>query len=169
MTDRWKSLEDLGFPGYQISDKGVVKSDKSNKYLKVSSNQYGLVRVGLMRPDTGRQITLGLSRLVANAFVKGKSPQFNTPINLNGNRNDNRASNLAWRPRWFAVKFFHQFDSDKEPLMTTRIYDVETSKEYEDSRQAAAENGLLEADIMKSVVNGAPCFPTWQIFARVSH
>lgn len=165
--EEWESLETMGFPGYKISNEGHVRSERNDKDLKLSANQYGVVRIGLMKRDESRQVTLSLPRLVASMFVKGKSAQFNTPINKNGDRDDNNAKNLAWRPRWFAVKFFHQFEESDEPLFKTRIYDVESSKQYQDSREAAQENGLLEEDILKSVVNGSPCFPTWQIFARV--
>lgn len=167
--EEWESLEALGFPGYKLSSLGEVRSERNDKVLKLSANQFGVVRIGLMKRDENRQITLSLPRLVASMFVPGKSQQFNTPINLNGDRDNNTAKNLVWRPRWFAVEFFRQFDENMDPLFTTKIYDVETSAVYADSREAAKENGLLEKDIMKSVVNGSPCFPTWQIFARQSH
>lgn len=167
--EEWASLETLGFPGYKLSSDGEVRRERTDKVLKLSANQFGVVRIGLMRREDNRQVTLSLPRLVASMFVPGKSATFNTPINLDGNRDDNRAKNLAWRPRWFAVKFFRQFEEFKEPLFRTKIYDVETSDEYEDSRKAACKNGLLEEEVMKSVVNGSPCFPTWQIFARASH
>ena len=166
--EQWESLDTMGFPGYAVSDEGAVKNERTDNLLKLSANQYGVVRVGLMKREEGVQKTMSLTRLVANMFVTGKSAQFNTPINLNGDRDDNRAKNLVWRPRWFAVKFFHQFEESKTPLFRTKIYDVETSEEYEDSRQAACKHGLLEEDVMKSVVNGSPCFPTWQRFARVT-
>ena len=166
--ENWESLETMGFPGYMVSDAGAVKNERTDNLLKLSPNQDGIIRVGLMKRDEGRQRTLSLPRLVATMFVRGKSAQFNTPINMNGDRNDNRAKNLAWRPRWFAVKFFHQFDESKTPLWRGKLYDVETSEEYEDSRQVACKFGLLEEDVMKSIVNGSPCFPTWQRFARVT-
>lgn len=164
--EEWVSLEPMGFPGYKISSEGEVRSERTDKTLKLSANQYGVVRIGLMKRDEGRQITLSLPRLVASMFVEGKSATFNTPINLNGDRNDNRAKNILWRPRWFAVNFFRQFEESTDPLFRTKIYDVETSNRYEDSRDAATKHGLLEEDVMKSVVNGSPCFPTWQRFAR---
>ena len=167
--EEWASLETLGFPGYELSNTGEVRNERTGRPLKVSPNQEGIVRVGLMKRDEGRQVTVSVLRLVARMFVTGSSAQFATPIQLNGDRADCTAKNIVWRPRWFAVEFFRQFEANPEPLMSTKIYDVETSKEYLDTREAAMNNGLLEVDIMKSVVNGSPCFPTWQIFARVSH
>lgn len=164
--EEWASLETLGFPGYKLSNMGEVRNERTDKTLKLSPNQYGVVRVGLMSRETSRQVTLSLPRLVANMFVQGKSATFNTPINLNGDRDDNTSKNLVWRPRWFAVDFVRQFEESHEPAFQGKIYDVETNKEYENSRVAACENGLLDEDILKSIVNGSPCFPTWQIFAR---
>lgn len=165
----WASLETVGFPGYELSNDGLVRNERTGKILKTSANQEGIVRVGLMRRDEGRQITVSLVRLVARMFVLGRSVTFDTPIQLNGNRFDCDAKNIMWRPRWFAVKYFHQFVETKDPLFRAKVMDVESSREYLDSREVATTNGLLEADILKSVSDGSPCFPTWQIFSRVSH
>lgn len=165
----WVSLEGAGFPGYELSNDGRVRNERTERVLKTSANQEGIVRVGLMKRDEGRQATVSLVRLVACMFVSGRSASFDTPIQLNGDRNDCNYKNVMWRPRWFAVKFFNQFEESSEPIYKSKIYDVESSREYQDSREAASKNGLLEEDILKSVVNGSPCFPTWQIFARVSH
>lgn len=169
MQEEWVSLESAGFPGYELSNGGLVRNERTGRLLKTSPNQDGIVRVGLMKRDEGRQVTVSLVRLVARMFVPGRSATFDTPIQLNGNREDCSVENLMWRPRWFAVKFFNQFEETAQPLFKAAIYDVETSEEYNDSREAAIKNGLLEEDIMKSVVNDSPCFPTWQRFARVPH
>lgn len=165
----WVSLEGLGFPGYEIHEDGMVRNERTQHVLKTSPNSEGIIRVGLMKQASGKQVNASLPRLVARAFVQGRSVQFDTPIQLNGNRFDCSAGNIAWRPRWFAVKFFNQFEDTDDPLFRAKIYDVETLREYSDSREAASANGLLEAAIMNSVVSGEPCFPTWQIFARVTN
>lgn len=169
MNQEWASLETLGFPGYEVSNDGLVKNVVTGRILKMSSNQEGIVRVGLMKREEGKQCTVSLIRLVARMFVQGRSATFDTPIQLNGNRSDCSAENLMWRPRWFAVKFYRQFETTTDPLFKAKIYDVETSREYMDSREAASVNGLIEQDILLSVANNSPCFPTWQRFARVSH
>lgn len=163
----WASLESAGFPAYDISNDGQVKNNRTGRIMKLSTNQEGIVRVGLMRAGESRQVTCSLVRLVARHFVQGRSATFDVPIQLDGDRNNCHANNIMWRPRWFAVKYFQQFDTD-EPLFTADIMDVETSTVYENSRIAAQVNGLLEKDILLSVANGSPCFPTWQLFARVS-
>ena len=168
MEEEWRSLESLGFPQYELSNYGQVKN-AYGKILKMSPNQEGIVRVGLMKAEEGRQVTCSAVRLVARMYVEGRSATFDTPIQLNGVRTDLRAENIMWRPRWFAIRYFQQFEDSEEPEYALTIYDVETSEQYANSREAAMKNGLLEEAVTKSVVNGSPCFPTWQRFARVSH
>lgn len=169
MTQEWAPLDSLGFPGYELSNDGLVRNARTERILKTSANQEGIVRVGMMKRDQGKQVTCSVLRLVANMFVPGRSAAFQTPIQLNGIRTDLRAENIMWRPRWFAINYLQQFKETEEPEYNSKIYDVETNEQYENSRDAAMKNGLLEEAITKSVVNGSPCFPTWQIFARVSH
>lgn len=167
--EQWESLEEMGFPGYELSSHGYVRNARTGRILSMSANQEGIVRVGLMKREEGRQATVSVVRLVARMFVPGRSATFDTPIQLNGVRTDLRAENLMWRPRWFAIQYFQQFAKSDQPEYNSKIFDVETSEEYANSREAAIKSGLLEEAITKSVVNGSPCFPTWQIFARVTH
>lgn len=165
----WVSLETLGFPDYELSDMGRVRNTRSRRLLKMSANQEGIIRVGLMRREEGRQVTVSVIRLVARMFVPGRSEPFNTPIQLNGDRTDLRARNIMWRPRGFAVLFYRQFEMFPEPIMRDPIYDVKTGHCYNNTREAATKLGLLETDIVDSVNLGSPCFPTWDIFSRQSH
>lgn len=169
MRQEWVSLESEGFLGYELSNDGLVRNARTERILKTSANQEGIVRVGMMKRDRGLQMTVSVLRLVAKMFVPGRSATFQTPIQLDGTRTNLRADNIMWRPRWFAIQYFQQFKDSDQPQYNSRIFDVETNEEYENSRVAAMKNGLLEEAITKSVVNGSPCFPTWQIFARVTH
>jgi hypothetical protein len=167
--EEWASLESMGFPGYELSNMGEVRNSQSLRVLKMSPNQEGIVRVGLMRREEGRQVTVSVVRLVARMFVSGRSATFDTPIQLNGDRTDLRASNIMWRPRWFAIRYFQQFEESDVPFYGGKIFDLETNDVYDNSRDASTKNGLLERVVLESVFNGSPCFPTWQIFAQVSH
>jgi hypothetical protein len=101
--------------------------------------------------------------LVADAYVKNPNPEsFDTPINLDGDRKNNHWMNLAWRPMWFARKFMQQFRND--PVLDKAIEDVETRIQYQNSRYAAMEHGLLEQDIVVSMHNNTYVWPTGQIF-----
>ena len=74
--------------------------------MALNMNQYGVVFVGLFNRGQHKK---GVARLVAQAFIERNFPAYNTPINIDGDRWNNSVNNLAWRPRWFAVKYNRQF------------------------------------------------------------
>ena len=80
---------------YEVSDQGRVCKIKNDRriLLKINfSGPYG--RVGLYPPGiTG--LTRQVHKLVCEAF-HGRPKDFQVVRHLNGNRYDNRASNLAW-------------------------------------------------------------------------
>lgn len=100
----WKTIE--GYPNYQISNLGRVKSIerkvKSNngyriireKILKPSKHRDGYLKINLFKD--GEKKTMQLHRLVAKAFVQNDS-LFNNEVNhKNECKTDNRACNLEW-------------------------------------------------------------------------
>lgn len=164
--EEWVKIAYDGFDRYSVSSYGQVKNDRTDRIMAMSANQHGVVRVGLMDTHTGKQVQLGVAKMVADHFVEGRSAPFNTPINLDGDRYNNMADNLAWRPRWFAVKFFAQFE-EPMPLFRNHLRDEESGYLYIDSRDAATRHGLLEYDILDSILSGKHVFPTRQTFERV--
>src|SRR3954470_21438611 len=108
MIEQWHEIED--FFGYSVSDHGRIRTDKFGRLLALSQTQWGLVQVGLMRD--GVQCHRSVPLLVAKTFLPYVGGAFDTPINLDGNRWNNHVENLAWRPRWFAVKYNRQFMHD---------------------------------------------------------
>jgi hypothetical protein len=165
--EEWVAIAYHGFERYSVSNYGQVRNHKTGRMMSQSANQYGVVRVGLMNTQTGVQETVTVAKLVADHFVQGKSGPFNTPVNLDGDRFNNMADNLEWRPRWFAVKYFGQFEEYPEPLFGGQIQDDESRYIYESSRDAATRHGLLEYDILQSVLHGSRVFPSFQTFSRV--
>lgn len=157
--EHWEWIED--FPTYKISDYGRVLNDDSGRILKESTTR-GLVKVGLMLDN--KQYTRSVALLVAETFVEGKTIIFDTPMHLDGNRSNNRADNLVWRPRWFAWKFSRQFVEFTSYMNRGPIIDLENELLYPTFLDASIDNGILLEDIQTSITYKKKIFPTGQIF-----
>lgn len=156
----WKPIPD--FPGYSVSDYGRVRSDKSERILSQFENQSGLICVGMVRAGIQRHRSVPL--LVAKAFLPNETDIFNTPINLDGDRHNNAVWNLAWRPRWFAIKYHQQFENRYEHPIETLIEDIDTGEVSNNSFECAMQYGLLEHDLVLSILNDSVVWPTYQVF-----
>lgn len=163
MTALWKAIPQ--FDQYSVSDKGQVRSNKSERLLTRTWNNSGIVRVGMMR--NGVQYQRSVPLLVARAFIAQTNENFDTPINLDGDKWNNFVWNLMWRPRWFAVKYTCQFRYPYLNPIYDEIRDVDTGEISFDSLSCAKQYGLLESDIVLSIYNKHPVWPTNQRFEVV--
>ena len=108
----WKTIGALpwkrcSFNRYQVSDMGHVRKVNGHKLLKGTYTSGGYITVKMSCDDqdvkdnisTAKStgwFNVGVSRLVAKAFVDGYSETRNIVKHLNGDRSDNRAQNLQW-------------------------------------------------------------------------
>lgn len=156
----WRFIDE--FPGYSISDQGRVRNDETGYYLSLLVNQRGIINVGLTKNRI--QHKRAVSVLVANAFLPTHPlDSFDTPINLDGDRRNNRASNLMWRPRWFASEYFKQF-LNPGPHLDRPLEDQKTGDVYKDSWEVATTWGLLDRDVYIRTLNRTYVWPTYQTF-----
>ncbi len=121
-----------------------------------------VVYVPLVRD--GEKHTRSIKLLVATAFVPGRSNIFDTPINKDGNKKNNYAENLVWRPRWFAIKYSRQFLSDYKHIARGPVYLLNTEIVYKTIYDASISNGLLFIEVFRSAYSQTPVFPTEQRF-----
>lgn len=161
--ERWEPI-DL-FPGYSVSSYGRIRADKSGRILALNTNQYGVLQVGMMRDREQRHRSVPL--LVANAFLPSPGEAFDTPINLDGDRSNNHVDNLAWRPRWFAIKYNQQFKHPYPNRINAPIIDLKTQEISVNSLECAKRYGLLEEDVVLSILNRTYVWPTYQEFGVV--
>lgn len=162
--EEWHCLEDIGFHGYEVSSLGCIRNLKSQRLVRLSYNQSGLCKVGLIASASGAQVTRSVAPLVASAFLSDPpNERFNTPINVNGDRTNNTVDNLMWRPRWFAVKYHAQFHNNRRGY-SVPIVEVNTNEEFETSWEAAIKYGLIDLDIAIAMLNRTYVFPTGQEF-----
>lgn len=158
--ENWSQIE--RFPGYSVSDHGRVRTDKSGRILVLTENQFGLLQVGLMRDGEQRHRSVPL--LVAKAFIPEPPGPFDTPINLDGDRHNNHVDNLVWRPRWFAIRYNQQFRYSYENSIFAPVEDLKTGEISENSFECAKRYGLLEQDLVLSILNRTYVWPTYQEF-----
>lgn len=151
-----------GFPGYSVNPLGKVRNDADGNLLQTRINQYGVAYVGLTRD--GRQHGRSLPLLVANIFVPRPNEFWDTPINLDGDRTNCRADNLVWRPRRYAVQYNNQFEDRYEHPINAPVREAETDDEFPNSMAAACHYGLLEREIVLSILNNTITWPTYQRF-----
>jgi len=148
-----------------VSNFGNIRSNKSKRIMSVSPNQFGVVQVGLMRE--GVQYHRSVPLLVARAFLPIKPGPFDTPINLDGDRNNNHVDNLVWRPRWFAVKYNRQFRYPYEHHISRPLADMKTLEISPNSFECAKRYGLLEEEIVIAIHTRTYVWPTYQEFSVV--
>lgn len=153
MSIRWHELDE--FPDYAVNELGEIYNIKTGMPRKTSINQYGIVKISLYK--NGRElITRSVAVMVAEAFVEGQTEFFNTPIHLDGDRENCRADNLMWRPRWFAVQYHRQFHSEPFHNSNVRIVELNTGEEYDSVKEACVDLGLYYNDVYRSYVHERP-------------
>lgn len=162
--EAWREITE--FPGYSVSDYGRVRNDQTSRILVLQLNQTGVPNVGLVQRTDGVQCKRSVALLVASTFLDPHPhEQFDTPINLDGNRTNNHANNLQWRPRWFAARYFDQFRNRNDRWhWPTPIEDEKTGERFEDSWEIVTKYGLLEQDIYLAMLNRTYVWPTYQTF-----
>jgi len=164
MYEEWREIAE--FPGYSVSNTGCVRNDDSERIMAPQVNGHGITYVGICKRDPGCLVTQykrSVSVLVAQAFVACPNDSFDTPINLDGDRFNNDSSNILWRPRWFAVKYFQQFQQDS-PCFSRPVQVIETEEVYESSWEAATTLGVLDREIAMSIMNRCYVWPIFQHF-----
>lgn len=158
-----KVIED--FPNYEVTNYGRIFNLRTGREMILSPLLNGELTVGMTRDHW--QYRRSVKRLVAQVFVPGESEFFNTPILLDGDRNNVRADNLVWRPRWFACEYARQFTDQPEWYFYGPILDTTNHIEYPHVFAAAVENGLLCTDIRKAITTGRPVFPSRDVYVHV--
>lgn len=153
------------FPMYSVSNHGKVMNIHRDTEMVLSRNAYKELTVGLWQD--GKQHRRAVRGLVAREFVKGQTELFNTPILLDGNRDNLHVSNVVWRPRWFALMYTQQFDQEESWWFVGPVVNLRTDNEYENIIEAALSTGSLVKDVRNSLMNHTRVFPEGGVFKFV--
>lgn len=161
--DDWRPV--AGFLGYSVNPLGHVRREDTGRILKPRFNQYGVPYVGLMRD--WQQCIRSLPRLVARAFLPIPSDIFDTPMQLDGDPSNCCVDNLMWRPRWYAVRYKRQFSDRYDNPIEVPVRATDSEEIFPNSLAAGCRFGLLEREVVLSVLNHVPTWPTYQYFELV--
>lgn len=150
------------FPMYAVSNYGRVINTRRDTEMRLSHNAYDELTVGLWRD--GKQHRRAVRGIVARTFVPGETKIFNTPIFLDGDRDNLNANNLAWRPRWFAIAYIKQFDYEESWWYAGPVRDIRSGDIHPSIIDAAIANGSLVDDIRDSLMNHSRVFPGGAVY-----
>lgn len=159
----WKQIS--AFPDYEINDGGAVRRAHNHRPVSPAMNQQGNLYVGLSRDKT--QYKRSLALLVAIEFLGVPvNDRFDTPIHVDGDKTNCAASNLMWRPRWFALAYHKQFYNGERGFIVP-IVEVNTGEKFPTSWEAAITYGLIDKEIRIAAINRTVVFPTGQHFRPI--
>lgn len=161
----WIPIE--GFPKYSVNHLGQVRHNRTERFVKPQINQFGVPFVMLM--GEGKHFSRSLSLLVAKTFIPQSLPLFDTPICLDGDRYNCAIDNLMWRPRWFAIQYHHQFKVPYHNPINRPLRPIDDEEVSESSLACAKRYGLLERDVVLSLLNRTYVWPTYQVFEVVGN
>ena len=149
MTEKeiWKEIKGTN-GNYQVSNLGNIRSIPRNrtkggilKPLKCDRNNYDLVSIYI----NGVKKRCFIHKLVAQAFIPNplNKPQVN---HKNGNKHDNRASNLEWVTCQENIThtYRHQLHKTKQVI---QVKDNKIVKVYRNSLFASKETGIIQSSI----------------------
>ena len=160
----FKELFDLGFSSYAVDTRGRVFNTNTDRIEKRHTNQYGTPFVSLT-DDTGRRRVLPIARLVASQFIgpDPNHPNFNTVIHKNGDKQDCRVENLAYRSRSYAIRY-HQYLKNWETMHYGALRTVEAVegdgrvRQFANLHEAGVHYGVLPSDVLNSIIKDLPSF-----------
>lgn len=160
-----KSYPIEGFPNYYVTDTGDVYSRTITnnwriKKMRPQRTPFGYLKVNLCKD--GVKTTRHVHRLVAEVFIP--NPEQKSDVNhINGDKTDNRVSNLEWASRSENIK--HSYDvlhrrksmarlgkhGKDNPLSipVQQIFNGTVIAEYESAVDAENKTGVCRTTIRK--------------------
>lgn len=136
--EQWAPIE--GIRNYEVSDLGHVRNVNTLRHLGIYDNGSGVMQV--VMKENGKAICRAVHKLVAEAFLD-MPPEGYVPIHIDDDWTNAAASNLEWKPRWFARKRTAQnkrtVPTDNRPILV-----VEKEEVYDNALECAKAIGGLE-------------------------
>lgn len=168
-VEEWAEIP--GFSNYLVSNLGNIFNTRYNKIMRTSINNFGHVKITLKADGTGERFTRSVAFLVAEAFLEPPNWMCDQIIVLDGDFENVKSTNLAWRPRWYAWKYTRQL-KDTQPLHYRNlvVHNITDNSYYNCIIDAGISEGLLFSHIWRSTYSGDHIFPygsVWEVVERV--
>ena len=139
----WIPVKD--FPGYQVSNDGLIRNSKTGRILKTQIDIHGY-RVLTLRRDK-QQISVAVHRIVASSFYDGNHTGLDVN-HIDGNKLNNHIRNLEYCTRQENIR--HAFRTGlKVPSRRMKIRVIETGEVYESIRDCQRKTGFDQSSISK--------------------
>lgn len=165
MIETWRPL--AAYPDYEISTAGSIRSFRTRKMLTPTFNQQGYHKVKLR--FEGADYTRQVNQLVAEAFLPPPPRRdFVSVIHLDGDKTNNHFTNLMWRPKYFATRYYQQFRNPAWHQWRIPVIDVKSGRTYETVQLAAVEHGLIFTEILTAAHLRTIVWPTYQEYRTLS-
>ena len=135
------------YRNYQIFDDGKIKNIKTDKFIKGTINEYLTVT---LYPDKDSNLikkSLRVHRIVAELFCENPN-NYDIVNHINGNKLDNRASNLEWTTIYLNAQHASQNGLIK-PVNYREVYRICPKTKDKVKYQSVTEAFQYNKDILK--------------------
>lgn len=157
MVNEWIVFDE--YPNYAINESGQIRNNKTGRILKRIRLQNGAPAVGLFNKE-GRQVFRQVSTFMGMTWMDPPPyPAFDTPMHLDGDRDNCHKTNLIFRPRWFVIQYHRECLNDHYPLWSRPFRIVETGDIFKTPFECSRCYGVLQKDVVAALVSKAPLFP----------
>lgn len=157
--ETWKEI--VGFPGYEISDQGRVRSwwvwgryglkSVKPRILKLGADKDGYKDVGIYGPDR-KQKWRRVHKLVLEAFV-GPCPKGMETCHKDGNRVNNKLGNLRWDTN--ARNHQDRVKHGTAKLTDADVLEIKRLKKEGFAQTKIARQFKIDPSIVSRIISGA--------------
>ena len=159
MQELWTPVR--GFEWYEVSREGLIRNFSTQKLLKPYPLPDGSMGVKLQ--IGGKQSQQLVRRIVADAYCPKPTENSDSVIQKDYVKSNCAASNLAWRPRWFAWRYYRQSQEPiKQDWQIRPIRNRITNVLHANVVDAGLYDGTLWFDIYRSAQQRTWAFPGMQ-------